>query len=83
MTTVDEWYENIDGSYGVYSSKHIIVGNKIVNLWKKKLEARDFKEKAHKPLKDSGPQQDMESQKTEEKSEVTELNLLPPTKRTV
>jgi hypothetical protein len=27
MPTVDEWFENIDGSYGVYGSKHIIVGN--------------------------------------------------------
>jgi hypothetical protein len=26
MPTVDEWYENIDGQFGVYSSKHIIVG---------------------------------------------------------
>lgn len=29
MSTVDEWYGNLDNSYGVYSSKHIIVGNKI------------------------------------------------------
>lgn len=29
MSTVDEWYQNLDNSYGVYSSKHIIVGNKI------------------------------------------------------